>query len=637
MAAPEPDAPGVVVSGRLGAVPGDDHWSLTFEHDGTVLLASSADQVPLRITTAAGTFAATEVVRTRRSGATYIATVATDAPDGRTLSVRVAPAGDGTIAVDVDAGRGVSRISATFAARDDEQFFGLGQRATSVEHRGKTVVNRVLDGPWPADQAEVVKSLVPPPGFSTRRDATYFPVPWALSSAGYGLLLDNDETSRFRFGPPSMPDAWQAEVDASRLTMRVFAGPTPADALGRMTSALGRQPPAAAPFYFGPWWQPDDDEVAELAAIRRARVPVSLAQTYTHYLPCGDHRGRRAEERARTRRMHDAGMAVTTYINPMVCIGYDAVYARGARSDAFTRRPDGEPYTYHYSTATEFDVAQFDFSSNAGRELFRAVLRTAIGNGYDGWMEDFGEYTPGHAVSADGTAGRVMHNRYVEQYHAAAHDVARSAPRPLARFNRSGWTEAIAESQIVWGGDPTTNWGFDGLRSAVRSGLGMGMSGVSLWGSDIGGFFTWPGDELTPELLRRWIQFGAFSGVMRLQSGGISITDAPRATVLDTDVLPVWRRYSQLRTRLYPYVAGAEETYDESGLPLMRHPVLVYPGSRAASTATTSTSSVPTCSSRRSSSPAPPNGTSCCPPVDGSTSGAPPRSTETGGCRSARL
>ena len=75
----------------------------------------------------------------------------------------------------------------------------------------------------------------------------------------------------------------------------------------------------------------------------------------------------------------------------------------------------------------------------------------------------------------------------------------------------------------MWGGDPTTGWDFDGLTSSVRQGLTMGTSGVSVWGPDIGGFMTLPGDpQQTPELLNRWIEYGAFTGVMRLQSGGIS-------------------------------------------------------------------------------------------------------------------
>ena len=41
----------------------------------------------------------------------------------------------------------------------------------------------------------------------------------------------------------------------------------------------------------------------------------------------------------------------------------------------------------------------------------------------------------------------------------------------------------------------------------------MGLSGVSRWGSDIGGYDTIGSDpRLTPELLKRWIAFGAVSG-----------------------------------------------------------------------------------------------------------------------------
>ena len=149
------------------------------------------------------------------------------------------------------------------------------------------------------------------------------------------------------------------------------------------------------------------------------------------------------------------------------------------------------------------------------------------------------------------------------------------------RFNRSGWTGAIRSSQIVWGGDPTTSWGFDGLQSAVYSGLGMGLSGVSLWGSDIGGFFTFPSEngveQQTPELLVRWIEFGSFSPVMRLQAGGVSLVDGTPPTVLDPDVLDVWRRSAQLRTRLYPYIAGSHDAYIADGLPLMRHMALAFP------------------------------------------------------------
>ena len=74
---------------------------------------------------------------------------------------------------------------------------------------------------------------------------------------------------------------------------------------------------------------------------------------------------------------------------------------------------------------------------------------------------------------------------------ARAYDVRRATQaRPIVRFQRSGWTGAARCAQIVWGGDPTTDWGFDGLDvggHARRS--AWGCPGVARWGSDIGGFF----------------------------------------------------------------------------------------------------------------------------------------------------
>jgi alpha-glucosidase (family GH31 glycosyl hydrolase) len=194
-------------------------------------------------------------------------------------------------------------------------------------------------------------------------------------------------------------------------------------------------------------------------------------------------------------------------------------------------------------------------------------------------MEDFGEYTPSDVVSADGTPGPAMHNRYVTLYHRSARRFAERTSKPLARFNRSGWAGAQPYSQIVWGGDPTTDWGFDGLTSAVRQALSIGLSGISLWGSNIGGFFSLGERELSPELLTRWIQFGFASAVMRTEANGFDLPEhGPRPQIVDERILPVWRRYARLRTQLYPYLAAAQRTYDRTGMPMMRHLALQWPG-----------------------------------------------------------
>ncbi|MEO6627364.1 MAG: TIM-barrel domain-containing protein [Aquihabitans sp.] len=582
---PEPAA-------RLGDA-GSSWWPPGFRRGGGGgrVIAALTEPGTVQFVTSTGKYQTTRRGRFRAIGGNLhdlVASFETNAPGEATVDVMLRRRGDGTVALHVNAPVSATSVVIRLPATSGERFFGMGERYDAVDHRGRHVENRVVDGPWPPNQAEIVKAVIPEPGFSDRPDATYFPVPWVLSSAGYGVLVDNDETSRFTF-PPDTSTAmagdgtdWRVEVDARAVDLRVFAGPEPADALARMTDAIGRQPQVRDAVPFGPWWQPTDDEEAELATLRAAGVPITLAQTYTHYLPCGDHEGQRERERARTKHMHEAGLAVTTYVNPMVCVGYREVYQRGAAAGAFTLAPDGSPLRYHYSTADRFEVAQIDFSGKAGPDLFAAILDQVVQDGFDGWMEDFGEYTPIDAISNDGTPGSVMHNRYAEQYHAAALAYADSAPKAITRFNRSGWTGAVGASSIVWGGDPTSGWDEDGLRAAVRGGIGMGLSGISLWGSDIGGFMAFSGDRLTPELLNRWIEFGAFSGVMKLQAGEISIGGGPRSTVLDPDVLSTWRRYSQIRTQLHPYIAGAQETYDRTGLPIMRHLVLGFPGDTSA-------------------------------------------------------
>jgi hypothetical protein len=102
----------------------------------------------------------------------------------------------------------------------------------------------------------------------------------------------------------------------------------------------------------------------------------------------------------------------------------------------------------------------------------------------------------------------------------------------------------------------------------------MGLSGVSRWGSDIGGFFSLAGPQLDDELLTRWVQLGAVSGVMRTERDGIAIPSYLRPQVEDAAQIGNWRRYTKLRTQLYPYIVAADREYSRSGLPIMRHLVL---------------------------------------------------------------
>lgn len=518
---------------------------------------------------------ATRVLDSRYEGQAWIATLATNDPTGRTLSLRAEPQADGVIALTVTPSStlGIQAMGIGFVATADERFFGFGERGNAVNQRGRAVEHYVGEGPYQDIEYPFVTALVPKWGIRWRKDATYYPIPWLLSSRGYGVLLDNDALSYHRLTEAA---AWSMEVEEPELRFRVFAGPTPADVVRRYSQALGRQPHDYAPWFFGPWVQSDrDDRMTEL---RMADVPASVTATYLHYLPCGDQQGNETQQPIRTARLNAEGTAAHTYFNPMICTTYQPVYDQAVAAGVLQKDRFGSPYVYLYQGSTIFNVSQFDFSAPPTRAFYAGLAREAIGHGYEGWMEDFGEYTPLDAVDADGRTGTALHNRYVRDYHCGIFAGLADIGKPLARFVRSGWTGSAACSPIVWGGDPTTNFGFDGLESSIYQALSMGTSGVGIWGSDIGGFFALGFTELTPENLDRWVQFGAFSTVMRTQANGFQLPERTRPQIWDAAHLPLWRRYAKLHTQLWPYVQAAVEQYYATGLPVMRHHTLTHPG-----------------------------------------------------------
>jgi len=588
-----PRATAAVDSGSLRASVEADPWHLSItDASGAPVLSEnrglgSGPTGTLGFSTAAGWFHATRVASGGMQGAAYVAQLETTDPL-RGIQVRIEPDREGIIGLTASItgpSAGVTAMGIGFDARPAERFLGFGERSDAVDQRGREVESYVSDGPYVPSDRSLISALIPSQGFRPRDDATYFPVPWLLSTAGYGVLVGNEETSYFGLGS-SDPSAWSVEVQATDLKLRFMGGPAPADALRRLTEVTGRQPPAAAPWIFGPWYQPTgSDQLAQARSLRADDVPGSAVNTFLHYLPCGDQRGREAQQPPLTAGFHDLGYAITTYFNPMICTSYEPTYTQAAAAGVLTLNPLDQPYVYQLSTGPLVftPVSQFDFTAPGAQSFWNGLLSEAVGHGYDGWMEDFGEYTPLDAKSADGTPAARMHNVYPTLYHCATFDYAQGAPRPLAPYVRSGWTGTQRCVQVVWGGDPTTDWGFDGLTSAIRQALSIGASGISRWGSDIGGFFSLTEGRLTDELLKRWIELGAVSGVMRTEANGVKLQSYTRPQIFDPGVLPIWRRYAKLRTQLYPYLLAADGNYRRTGMPLMRQLGLVHPSDTTAS------------------------------------------------------
>ena len=225
-----------VTSGSLTATVHVDPWHIEY---------NAVDEAPraLAFTSGGMTARATRATGGHMEGRAYVATLQTDDPQGRTIAVRIAPAGDGIIAVDATGPPGAETMAVGFERQSGERFLGFGERSDQVVRSGGEVENHVSEGPYQPSENDIVRAFVPPQGFNPRPDATYFPVPWLLSTHGYGILLASDETSRFHLDSP-----WTMDLDGGQLDYRVYAGPKPADVLRRFSADVGRQPPPAAPY-----------------------------------------------------------------------------------------------------------------------------------------------------------------------------------------------------------------------------------------------------------------------------------------------------------------------------------------------------------------------------------------------------
>lgn len=477
----------------------------------------------------------------------------------------------------------VEALGIAWACTSEERWLGFGERSDEFLRADGTVECYVGEGPYQPYEYPFLEGIVPPWGMRQRLDATYFPLPWLLSTNGYGLALHNDDLSYFRLRPDGRHEL-AVEVEAPTLSLRIYGGPTPLDALRNYTDDVGRQPVPPARWAFGPWYQtghanhiPLEEERRQAEVLRTAGVPVSAAETHCRHLPLGEHRGHADDERARTELLHGFGLAVLSYLNPLIGIDFADAFAQAQQDDALLRHPDGSTYVFEaYVGGREpphTQETQYDFFTPAAIDRFTDVAAELVASGYDGWMEDFGEDTPLDACHPDGSPlGTAGHNRYATAFHQGAAEAARrleeQTGRPLVRFVRSGFTGTAPHVPSVWGGDPTTGWGFDGLASALANGLSMGASGIALWGSDIGGFLS-SEQHLTPELLIRWIQFGALSPLMRTKSSGIELPPYRRPQVWDDDVLPHFQRWCAWHTQLNDYLLAAHEDYRANGRPIM--------------------------------------------------------------------
>lgn len=506
-----------------------------------------------------------------------VARVTLEAPSPGVLALRVE-------ALDAEA----DRLALTFRCDPGDHFLGFGAQADALDHRGHKVPIWTSEpgiGKTDSDDPPEVWMLV------GARHASSFGLPTWLSSRGFVGAVESDARLVFDLCK-SNADAWRVEAWAKELTLWLYDGPAPLQALERATAGVLGRPPQPPPLAFAPWNDAihGSAEVRRVAALLRdAGVPSSVlwtedfrggaevpGQGYRLKEEWDLDRGLYPDAEALAAELRQSGFAWFAYFNTFL-VHDTRVHAEARAGGHQVGAPDGG--AYEFSGVTFKPTGLADLSRPATRDWVRGYLERALDVGFDGWMADYGEWLPYDAVLASGEPARLAHNRYPAEWAALNREALerRAADgRQRLFFSRAGWLGSTRDTPVVWAGDQRTSFDRDdGLYTVVPMGLGLGLGGVSTYGSDIAGYQSATNPPSTRELFFRWTSLGALTPVMRTHHG----LDAKANWWFGADegTLAHYRRWASFHLRLFPYLDGASVDAETKGTPLMRALALHYP------------------------------------------------------------
>ena len=437
------------------------------------------------------------------------------------------------------------RIAASFALAPDEKLFGCGESFTRLDKRGQKVTL------WTTDAI----------GAQTRD--MYKPIPFFLSSRGYGMFVHTSTAATLDFGA-THDGALVVTPDDDAVDLFIFLG-SPKEILSEYTALTGRAPVPPA-WSFGLWMSRityfSEREVRGVAAkLRKLRVPCDVIHVDTGWFEsdwrCDYEFAKRrfpnpwkmlADLRKKGFRVSLWQLPYFTPANPL----FPEIVAKGLA----VRDGEGKLPT---------EDAILDFSNPDTVRWYAAKLARLLKMGVAAIKVDFGEAAPLTGQYASGLSGVHEHNLYPLRYNKAASEATHDATGEWIIWARSAWAGS-QRYPIHWGGDAENSAG--GMAGTLRAGLSLGLSGFTFWSHDIGGFC-----KRTPEdVYRRWLPFGMLTSHSRCHGVppkepwffGKSFTD-------------YFRRVVEMKYRLMPYVYAQSVDAARHGLPMVRALFIEYP------------------------------------------------------------
>ncbi len=465
-----------------------------------------------------------------------------------------------------------------FQVKDAASYYGLGERFDTLDHAHTVVKNLSTDDA------------------GVKGTSTYKPIPFFMSTTGYGLWVDTTGEATFDMNA-SDRDNLIVDVTAAKLRIVLFTGPEFPSILERFTAQTQR---AIVPPYwaFAPWkardYHQNDAQVAEdVDRQRELGLPSSVILIDSPWTSAyNDYKfnpKQFADAPAMVKHLHAEGYKlvlwhtswINTKSNPPKEAGFEGKisplsenYQEAADQGLFVKNRDGSPYV---GTWWKGQGSLIDFTNPKAKMWWQDQVRQAIAAGADGFKDDDAEGNfLGDVKFFDGSDARTMRNKYGVLYNNAMEElIQKDLKGDGVLFARSVSVGANGIG-FLWGGDNEASFSpLNGLPTVVTAGLGAGLSGMPLWTADLGGYL---GTASTPyaRLLERWTEYAAFSPVMEVMSTkNIGPWDFDRNGPPGShEALDVYRKYAVLHMSLFPYRYAAAQESAKDGMPMMRALVL---------------------------------------------------------------
>lgn len=209
-------------------------------------------------------------------------------------------------------------------------------------------------------------------------------------------------------------------------------------------------------------------------------------------------------------------------------------------------------------------VRVYDAYNPAARDIYWKYLNEIYKLGLDGWWMDSSE--PDHL---DAKPSDFDNKTYLGSFRkvrnafplmtvggVSTHQRAVDSGKRVFILTRSAFAGQQRYGANTWSGDVTSSW--NALRNQISAGLNFSLTGIPYWNADIGGFFLSRfkrklEDPEYRELYVRWLQFGAFTPMMRSHGA-----DAPREIYQfgqkGSKYYDAIEKYINLRYHLLPYI-----------------------------------------------------------------------------------